>query len=308
MSIFPSAYLMCRPSAFGFNSQTGSSNAFQQPLPSLEKDVNVLAQQEFDNMAAALLRRNINLVLVQDTLSPVKPDAVFPNNWFSAHGDGSLIVYPMEAENRRTEVREDVLYQLEKKYGLNRRLDLRSSFSENKFLEGTGSMVFDHINRKCFASISSRTHPDLIQRVCSFLDYRPVIFNALHGNGSAVYHTNVILSISDTFAIFCADAVPEFELVLNELKEGGREMVLISKFEMENFAGNVLQVVNRLGEKILVMSKTAYTAFSATNKAKLDSLIEILSVEIPTIERVGGGSARCMLAELFTGPSISSEN
>jgi hypothetical protein len=295
MRQFPSAYLLCRPASFSFNSTE------IEDVQTISK----LALEEFDAMVALLLQQEVSLVLVNDTDPPKKPDAVFPNNWFSTHTDGHIIIYPMEAPNRRFEVRFDVLDAIAGKYNLQRRIDLQPMADENKFLEGTGSLVFDHVNKKCFASISSRTHPELVHHICKILGYQPVIFTSYNKEGKLIYHTNVVLSIGKKFAIICDEVIPEREKVLHEITESGLEIISISINEMQCFGANLLQIKNRKEKDFIVLSETALNGFRPEILIQLNKYGKLLPVAIPTIEKVGGGSARCMIAEVF---SCSSSN
>ena len=260
---------------------------------------------EFDAMVSLLLQHEVSLVLVNDTPHPFKPDAVFPNNWFSTHSDGHLIIYPMAAQNRRTEVRFDVLEAISDKYTLLKRIDLQHKANENKFLEGTGSLVFDHENKKCFASVSSRTNSNLVEEVCRLLGYKSVIFSSYNAAGKLIYHTNMVLSIGNKFAVVCDDVIVERDYVLNELLDSKLEIIKITVEEMLSFGANMLQLHNRKEQQLIMLSEAALKVFRPEILTWLNNYGKLLPVSIPTIEKVGGGSARCMVAEIFKGKSTT---
>jgi len=288
---YASSILMVRPARFGFNSQTAVSNVFQNKPGDLSPQaVLTQAREEFDRFVMGLKAEKIDVVVVEDTETPEKPDAVFPNNWVSFHPDGRVILYPMAVENRRLERRPDIIERLKEQFEIQEIIDL--SLGE-KILEGTGSVVFDHVNRIAYACLSPRTDRDLLESLCQLLDYRPVVFHATDAQGVAIYHTNVMLSIGQGFAIVCQESMTD------KLKLSGLEIIDVSLSQMNQFACNVLEVANEEARPFLVMSKTAEAAFTAKQKHTLSKYAEILPVDIPTIETIGGGSARCMMAEIF---------
>jgi hypothetical protein len=292
--------LMIRPKFFGFNYQTAKTNIFQNFFDN-ETGVSKKAVREFDNFVELLRKYEIEVIVIDDQDFNITPDAVFPNNWFSTHHDGKVVVYPMLAENRRLEVRPDIFKILTDTYNYSI-ADLKNfSRLENEklFLEGTGSMVFDHINRIAYANISSRTHHTLIEPVCKFLKYEPLTFYAVSKTGSEIYHTNVMLTVAKNFAIICAESItPELSLT-------GHEIILITYDQMEKFAGNMLQVKNKGGDLITVMSQTAFDCLEGQQLEIILKHSKVIPVSIPTIESVGGGSVRCMMAEIFLPKSLT---
>jgi hypothetical protein len=294
-----SSILMIRPKAFGFNSETGVNNAFQQE--SNAADVNTLAVKEFDDMVNLLRQNEIHVHVINDTDFPVKPDAIFPNNWISFGHDGTVCLYPMFATNRRNEVRNDILAEISSLYKVTRVVDYTEKVGQNVFLEGTGSIVFDHENKLAFASESERTNPELLSEVCVSMGYTPIFFPAFDKSGIAIYHTNVIMAIGKNYAIICAEAIPEThrERVLSEIRKANKRIVEISLNQVYAFAGNALEVLNKSGSLVTVLSHTAFDSLSSLQLKELESVTHLLPIAIPTIERVGGGSVRCMMAEIF---------
>ena len=238
---------MIRPRAFGFNSQTASSNAFQSN-PGTDSDVSATALHEFDAMVDMLRSNDIDVVVVEDTDHPKKPDAVFPNNWVSFHEDGSVVLYPMLAENRRAERNIPVLAELEKKFTIKHTIDLSVFEKEGKFLEGTGSIVFDYVNRIAYASRSPRTHEDVLTNLCEKLSFRSIVFNAVDEAGQDIYHTNVLMSIGTKFVVICLDAIrqdDDQEKVLESFSQTGHKVIAISYEQMRLFGGNMIEVMSR---------------------------------------------------------------
>lgn len=299
--------LMVRPVDFQFNTQTAGDNEFQhQAMVSLEK-TRQKALHEFDLAVQSLRKAGIHVVILDYPSSDQPtPDAVFPNNWISLHASGEVFLYPMYAENRRAEtLRFPTVQKLMESSGLkiHAHNDLRGLAADNQFLEGTGSIIFDHINKRLYASRSIRTHEAILDEVKTLLGYQEVIaFDAISSNGKPFYHTNVVLSIGEKHAILCADAVPEGvekERLLSSLQEG-RDVITISLEQTEkHFCGNTLQLVNRAGIPVIVMSKSAYQGFSEEQRMRLREHGELVPIAIDTIEYIGGGSARCMMAEVF---------
>ncbi|WP_229717763.1 citrulline utilization hydrolase CtlX [Parapedobacter defluvii] len=293
--------LMIRPIQFGYNVQTAVNNAFQR----LETDDKVRVQQnaikEFDAFVQALRSHDIDVLVVQDTEAPYTPDSVFPNNWISFHEDGSVVMYPMFAENRRLERKSTVLEAIQKRFVINRRLDYTANESKDKFLEGTGSFVLDRTNKLAYACRSPRTDESLFRLFCAQMGYQPVVFNAFDEWGQAIYHTNVMMCIADKYAVVALDSVDSSDrpLVSGMLENSGKTTILISKLQMKAFAGNMLQVENRYGKRFLVMSTRAYHSLDPKQLEQLKSFNPIIHASLDTIERNGGGSARCMMAEIF---------
>jgi hypothetical protein len=296
----PSAVLMVRPARFGFNPETALTNAFQQDDTQLTRsEIQRQARKEFDLMAKRLNDAGVDIIVVEDTGEPAKPDAVFPNNWMSLHPDGTVVLYPMASPLRRLERRRDVIIMLESRgFGIRRVIDLTEHEKHGRFLEGTGSIVFDHVERCAYANISPRTHPDVLAQLCEELQYARITFHATDVNGLDIYHTNVMMSIGDPFAVLCADSIRdsvERKLVCESLEASGREMILISGEQLMHFCGNILQVQGRNGP-VIAMSNEACLAFTPTQRTKLEKFGHIVESPITVIERIEGGSARCMLA------------
>ncbi|MEP6548497.1 MAG: arginine deiminase-related protein [Gammaproteobacteria bacterium] len=297
------AVLMVRPASFGFNTQTAASNAFQQ-LPGFlgAGETQGLVQSEFDALAQALQRAGIEVLVAQDTLLPVKPDAIFPNNWVSFHHDGTVALYPMLAPNRRWERREDILEQVvrEGRLHVSRTVDLTHREAEGKFLEGTGSMVLDRAHRVAYASLSPRTDLDVLGEFAQLLDYELVTFETCDGGARPVYHTNVAMAIGTRFAVVCGEAIAQpqhREAVLSKIRASGHDILDISMRQMQDFAANMLELAPS-GRHIIALSTTAWRSLHSAQRRLLESHAEVIPVAIPTIERIGGGGVRCMLAEL----------
>ncbi|MGC1521311.1 MAG: arginine deiminase-related protein [Steroidobacteraceae bacterium] len=297
------AVLMVRPACFGFNSQTAASNAFQQPGdPGSDAEAQRLALAEFDALAEALRRAGVEVLIAVDTPLPAKPDAIFPNNWVSFHYDGTVALYPMLAPNRRWERREEILEQVvhEGRFHVSRTVDLSHREAEGKFLEGTGSVVLDRAHRVAYASLSPRTDLDVLGEFAQLLDYDLVTFEAHDEAARPVYHTNVVMAVGSGFALLCGEAIAHVqhrEAVLNTLRASGHDIVDVSLGQMREFAGNVLELESA-GGPVVALSTTAWHCLEAAQKRILESHAELIPVAIPTIERVGGGGVRCMLAEL----------
>lgn len=292
----PKKVIMVRPANFGFNPETAVSNSFQQHKEDNES-AKTLAKSEFDCMVAALKEHDIVVDVLQDSSQPMKPDAVFPNNWVSFHPDGSAVLYPMEAENRRLEIREDV-FALVENFKVSKLHDLTDYVHKNQFLEGTGSIIFDHQNKKAFCSVSSRSDIRLFEYLCLRLDFIPISFTSHDLSGKEIYHTNVMLSVGEDIAVICSEAISdalERSMVLAQLADTNRIMIDVSFQQMNQFACNCLEVVNKNEEAFLIMSNTAFHAFTKKQIELIRTRVKIVASSIPTIETLGGGSARCML-------------
>ncbi|WP_297332178.1 citrulline utilization hydrolase CtlX [Flavobacterium sp.] len=299
--------LMIRPAAFRMNEQTAVNNYYQRVLNNLVADtVNAKAQQEFDAFVEKLRSVGVNVLVVQDTLDPDTPDSVFPNNWVSFHDNGDVALYPMFAENRRHERREDILDMLEDEgFKIENIVDYTSAEEDGFFLEGTGSIVLDRVNQKAYCALSPRADEELFIEYCEDFELNPIIFEAfqdVNGERRHIYHTNVMMCVGDTFAVICADCIDdkkERKMVLSSLKEDGKEIILLTEEQLNHFAGNMLQVSGTGGKTYLVMSDSAYNSLTKDQVAKINKHTEILSANLDTIEACGGGSARCMMAEVF---------
>lgn len=296
---------MIRPAAFGFDPETADSNVFQQRPDFHPEEVQDLAVAEFDEMVGLLLREGIDVNVFVDSPLPEKPDAVFPNNWFSTHPDGAVVIYPMQSQSRRAERNDGVIDQLVADgWLIDEVLDLSLYEREDLFLEGTGSMVIDRIGGKVYACLSSRTHPELLDAIAYELDLVELTFHA-EAEGMPVYHTNVMMAIGTKWAVVCADAIvdaSERETVLSSLKATGRDVVEISLEQMSVFAGNMLELENSDGEHLIVMSESARASLEPSQLDRLGKCGKIVAIPVPTIEAVGGGSVRCMIAEVFLPP------
>jgi hypothetical protein len=291
--------LMVRPAAFGFNEQTAANNYFQQQT---DGPVHDKALQEFDAMVATLREKGIQVMVMDDTPEPVKPDAIFPNNWFCTSASGFLNIFPMFAPNRREEKRDEILQHLSQAYEIRDVYDWTEFEAEDMYLEGTGSMVIDHVLKIVYACLSPRTHPSLVQKFAKINGYQAITFTAKDDNGQLIYHTNVMLSIGDGYAVLCADAIEddaERIAVIQLLASTGRDVVPITLQQMKAFAGNMLQVRNQEGESFIVMSRTAFDSLQAYQKEALERFGALLPIDVTTIETVNGGSVRCMMAEIF---------
>jgi hypothetical protein len=297
-----SAILMVRPAGFGHNDFTAESNAFQQQDKSLSKqDIQQKALKEFDTFVDLLRKNKIEVMVIDDTLLHDTPDAVFPNNWISFHADGTLVLYPMLAPQRRLERNLEVIDTVKKKFKIKQIIDLTKYEDKNKFLEGTGSIVFDHPNKIAYACISQRTDKDIMEELNAKLGYESLFFHASDRHSRPIYHTNVMLSIGDRFAVICSESIKDQDQrtnVLNRLRSTGHIIIDITEEQMSCFAGNVLLVKNKEEKNILVMSTAAFNAFSEEQKTIIKRFAEIVHSPLPVIEKSGGGSARCMIAEI----------
>ncbi|WP_026462771.1 citrulline utilization hydrolase CtlX [Adhaeribacter aquaticus] len=298
-----SALLMVRPSSFAYNTQTAASNAFQQELQELTPEqIRLNALAEFDKFVALLRAKGIQVLVIDDTQAPEKPDAIFPNNWITMHQNGTIALYPMHAPNRRMERRQDILDLLKQHYQVNHLIDFSLFEKEDKFLEGTGSIILDHENQFAYACISPRTDLVLLHIFCDTFKYKPIAFHAYDQHSVLIYHTNVMLCIGSQFAVICSEAIHDPEerrLVLDNLSRTGHELVEITLDQLSRFAGNMLQVHNHEGKHFLIMSEQAYKALNPKQIENIEKYTEILATPLYTIEHIGGGSARCMLAEIF---------
>ncbi|THD69959.1 amidinotransferase [Robertkochia marina] len=298
--------LMIRPVNFRMNEQTAVNNYFQESPEGLQATVNKRAQDEFDAFANKLQAVGVNVVVVEDTIDPDTPDSIFPNNWISFHDNGQIGLYPMFAENRRLERREDVLEKLESEgFHIESVMDYTGAEAEDVFLEGTGSVVLDRVNRKAYCALSPRADEDLFIEFCEDFEYTPVVFHAYQNVDQErllIYHTNVMMCVADKFAVICLDTIDdkkERKNVLNHLKEDGKEIIEITEAQMQQFAGNMLQVTGAEDKKYLVMSEAAFRSLNKDQVKRIEKYSEILYSSLETIETAGGGSARCMMAEVF---------
>ena len=296
---------MVRPIQFRLNEETAVNNYYQDEGVKII-DQNKKAQDEFDAFVIALQEKGIHVLVVQDRIEFDTPDSIFPNNWISTHENGDIALYPMFAENRRRERRPDAMELMEaESFQINNVIDYTSAEDEGIFLEGTGSLLLDRVNRKAYCSLSARADEELMIEFCEDFEYTPVIFKAYQTVGEerlSIYHTNVMMALGEDYAVICLDSIDdkkEAKNVLNHLKEDGKEVIKITEDQVAAFAGNMMQVHNDKGERILVMSDQAFNSLTAVQIEKLEKYNEILHPSISTIETLGGGSVRCMMAEVF---------
>lgn len=299
-----SQIMMVRPASFQFNSQTAQSNEFQVNLDGLSKEeILSKARAEFDMMVSELTAHKISVQVIDDTAIPEKPDAIFPNNWISMSQDGVLTIFPMKNENRQLEKRQDIIELIESKYKIQSKIDLSHFEKEDRALEGTGSIVYDHISRNAFACLSPRTDLDILNEYCRQIDYTPIVFHSQDTNGKLIYHTNVVMCVGTGYVVIGLDTVmdeAERTNLESVFKSLNLEIVYLSNTQLlENFAGNMLQVENQDGELFLIMSRKAFKSLSENQKIQLEKFVKVLPVSIDIIEIIGGGSARCMMAEIF---------
>lgn len=299
--------LMIRPVAFRMNEQTAVNNYYQKVIDGLlPATVNAKAQQEFDVFVEKLRAVGVDVIVVEDTLNPDTPDSIFPNNWVSFHENGDVALYPMFAVNRREERREEILDTLEEKgFKIENIVDYTSAEEDGFFLEGTGSLLLDRVNEKAYCALSSRADEELFIEFCEDFDYAPVVFEAFHtvdGERKLIYHTNVMMCLGETFAVICTDSIDdkkERKMVLDNLKKDNKEVITITEAQVNNFAGNMLEVRGADDKRYLVMSSAAHQCLTPKQIEHLEKHATILSSSLDTIEACGGGSARCMMAEIF---------
>lgn len=292
---------LVRPASFSYNNQTATSNAFQTIVALSSTEVQAKAVEEFDVFVLRLRAEGIQVKVFEDTANPVKPDAIFPNNWISIHADGTIVLYPMCTPNRRLERNEAVLDWLEGKKSFNTIIDYTVYEDQGRFLEGTGSIIFDHLNKKAYACLSPRTDQGIFENLMIHLGYQAISFNASDENGLAIYHSNVMMSIGTGFSVICLESIKsetERQKVVLELQNSGLEIVEISLEQVGHFAGNIL-TLHTGGSQVLVLSQRAFDCLTILQKQQLEQYAKLLPMPIPTIELIGGGSARCMIAEVF---------
>ena len=298
-----SAILMIRPAAFGFNAETAVNNTFQSAIKGMDAlQAQNKAQKEFDDFVKTLSANHIEVLVIEDTPDPIKPDAIFPNNWFCTLPDGKIAVFPMFAPNRRIEKRDDILKHLAEMYKVADVEDWSEYEAESFFLEGTGSMIIDHEHKIIYACLSPRTHKNILESFANAHHYKIVCFHSVDEQGVPVYHTNVIMHIGESYAVICLDSIRnELERidVSQSLIATGHEIIPITQKQVLHFAGNMLQVKNKDGKLFTVMSKSAYDSLTKAQKHTMGIHTHLLPVDITTIETIGGGSARCMMAEIF---------
>jgi hypothetical protein len=290
---------MIRPVNFSFNAETAVNNAFQ--VAGKDAGAQEKAKGEFDAFVSILRNNGVDVTVVDDTAEPHTPDSIFPNNWVSFHGDGTVLLYPMYALNRRLERKPQVLSIISEKFSIRKTIDLSYYENENAFLEGTGSMVLDRENKIAYACLSPRTDYFVLTDFCDKMGYTAELFDATGKSGQAIYHTNVMMCVADKYVVICLDSIPadhEKDHVTETIKNSGKEIIPISAGQMNHFAGNMLQVSNDKGEKLLLMSSQAFESLTKEQVEKLSGYNKIIHSPLTTIETNGGGSARCMMAEI----------
>ena len=296
--------LMIEPVSFNYNAETALNNYFQKNDANFSKpQIQKKALEEFNNFVKLLRSKQVNVHVIKDTIHPLTPDSIFPNNWISFHSNGEVLIYPMFANNRRLERRTEIIEQLQNEYFVSEVKSLVHYEDKSIFLEGTGSMILDRTNKICYASISLRTNKSIVLDFCDQLNYKPVLFNSFQdvdGKRLPIYHTNVMMCVASDFAIVCLDAIDsqdEKNSVINSLITTNKEIIQISELQANKFAGNMLQVQG--DKKYLIMSESAFNTLSEEQIQKIESYCSILYSDLKTIEKFGGGSARCMMAEIF---------
>ncbi|MCR5886768.1 arginine deiminase-related protein [Hymenobacter sp. J193] len=294
---------MVRPARFGFNTETAESNYFQSAIKEASwEEIQRRARAEFDNMVAMLRDHGVQVLVFEDTPAPHTPDSIFPNNWLTLHPDGRVLLYPMCAPNRRLERRSDILAALQEQFVVTEVIDLSGFERQNRFLEGTGSIIFDHLYRVAYACLSPRTDVALFRQVAGQLGYRAVAFHSHDARGQEIYHTNVMMCVGARFAVVCLESIrdaAEQAALTDSLTATGHEIIDISLAQVSSFAGNMLTLQPASGRELLVMSQRAYDVLMLAQRTNLAQYCDLLPLPIPTIETIGGGSARCMLAEVF---------
>ena len=298
--------LMIRPVNFRMNEQTAVNNYFQEDLNLKNTEINSKAQIEFDNFVQKLRKAGVDVVVIQDDKLHDTPDSIFQNNWVSFHSNGDVVVYPMFAENRRKERRDEVFIKLEEEgFCIKNIIDYTSAEHEGVFLEGTGSLILDRVNKKAYCALSPRADEDLLIEFCEDFEYMPVIFTAyqtVEKERLPIYHTNVMMCVGNDFAVICLDSIDdkkERKNVVDHLKNDGKEIITITEDQIANFAGNMLELKNKNDERLIAMSQSAYDSLNMEQINKLEKYCKIITSSLDTIETCGGGSARCMIAEVF---------
>ena len=299
--------LMIEPISFGFNEETAKDNYFQ--INEKSEDVQEKALAEFRALVNVLREHKIKVITIKDTISPHTPDSIYPNNWITLQRDGNIVLYPMYAQNRRWERRNEIIEELKNDFYVKEVVDLSASEKEGQFLEGTGSMIFDHDNKIAYGSISERLDEALFENYCNRFDYQPVAFHAyqtVNDKRLPIYHTNVMMSVAKEFVVICwasIDDKEERKNVADHIAKSGKQVLEITEEQMHQFAGNMLQVKSSKGNRFMVMSNSAYDSLLVEQIKFIESYSQIIHSDLSTIEKNGGGSARCMIAEVFLRPS-----
>ena len=295
--------LMVRPAAFQYNAQTAETNDYQQKPSAKKAEVLKKAQKEFDAMVELLRSHEISVHVIEDSKKPEKPDAIFPNNWFTTHSNGKVFLFPMKNENRRVERRPEIIDYLRDNFEVKVVLDWSFYEDDDRALEGTGSMIFDHQRKLIYACLSPRTDEYLLNKFAKAIRYQPVLFHSYKRNGAEQYHTNVVMCIGTAFVMICLDSIPdetERKLIKGKIAASGKELIEISQEQLEeHFAGNMLEVQNDQGAIFIMMSSNAFNSLTQEQKEQLGKHGQLIHTDLSTIETIGGGSARCMMAEIF---------
>jgi hypothetical protein len=294
--------LMVRPAAFAYNAETADTNFFQNNLSYTASELQQKALKEFDTMVHELRVHDINVVVIDDTIDPIKPDAIFPNNWLAIDHNGVIDVFPMQARSRRLEKRDDILEMFTKNFLITDVVDWSEYEADALYLEGTGSMVMDHQHKIIYACLSGRTSKSLVEKYAASKGYRAITFTAQDFNGNNIYHTNVMMCVGEGFAVLCPKAIiddNERIAVAQLLETTGHENIYITHDQMKSFAGNMLHVKNKHGKRFIILSKTANDSLTESQIQRLGSYGELVPIDVSLIEQVEGGSARCMMAEIF---------
>ena len=297
--------LMVRPASFAYNAETAATNFFQNNHSYTAIELLKKALEEFDAMVNVLKSNDINVIVIEDTDEPIKPDAIFPNNWFSTDHKGVIDVFPMQAKSRRDEKRDDILEMISKKFKITDVIDWSEYEADAFYLEGTGSMVMDHQNKIIYACLSGRTSKSLVEKFAATKGYRAITFTAIDNNGNNIYHTNVMMCIGEGFSIVCPKAIADDDeriAVAQLLETTGHENIYITHDQMNSFAGNMLHIKSNGGKRFIILSKNAYDSLLENQKQRLESYGKLLPIDVSVIEKVEGGSVRCMMAEIFAPP------
>jgi hypothetical protein len=292
----PSSLFMVKPASFGFNLETANSNSFQNNLINTDSAKN--AREEFSDMLKLLNNYQIEVIVFNDTPEPPKPDAVFPNNWLVSMPDGKLVLFPMLTPNRRWERNQDFVNNIKEKFQIKEVIDYSHYENQNQIVEGTGSLVFDHPYKKVYAALSPRTDAKLTQQIANDLGYEAILFHAETENRKFIYHTNVVMSIASDFVVICLDAIrneAQQDMLLDTLGKTNRKVIAISYQQMLNFAGNLLEVKNKVGDHYVLLSQAAFDTLLPGQIDAMSKQADIIPIKIPTIEKIGGGSVRCMI-------------
>jgi hypothetical protein len=293
---------MVRPASFGFNPETATNNTFQQNIAESQKSITYKVLNEFDTFVKQLQENNVAVHVMHDSKTPIKPDAIFPNNWISLHSNNTLVLYPMFAKNRRLERSKNIIDYLKTNFKITEVIDFTDYENKQQIVEGTGSIVFDHNHKLAYACLSPRTDKKLFIQICERLNYKPIYFTSVDEKKVPVYHTNVVMSVGDELVIICLESIineDERKKVAQQIIDSGKVLVDISLAQMGKFAGNMIQLKNQKGQKQMVMSQTAFNSLLPKQIAEIEKENNIIKANIPTIETIGGGSARCMIAEIF---------